>query len=121
MTALNLLPVGQLDGGHLVYALFGRKSWIIFYLGLAFMAVITIAYNPGWLLMLILMVLFGRRHPAPLDDETPLDRRRKVLGAIAFVILLVSFTVSPFPELSGEVRQLFRELFCDAFRFLRNL
>jgi membrane-associated protease RseP (regulator of RpoE activity) len=121
VTALNLLPVGQLDGGHLVYALFGRKSWVIFYLGLLFMAVITVVYNPGWLLMLILMVLFGRRHPAPLDDETPLDRRRKVLGAIAFVILLVSFTVSPFPELSEEVRQLFRELLRDGLHFFRSL
>ena len=64
VTALNLLPVGQLDGGHIAYALFGRRSRAIFLIAIAVMAFITIFYNPGWLLLLILIILFGFRHPA---------------------------------------------------------
>ena len=59
VTALNLLPVGQLDGGHIAYALFGKKSRIIFFIAIAVMAYITVFQNPGWLLLLILFILFG--------------------------------------------------------------
>src|SRR5512139_219216 len=52
VTALNLLPVGQLDGGHVVYALFGKKSRAVFFMTVAVMSFITIFYNPGWLLLL---------------------------------------------------------------------
>ena len=48
VTALNLLPIGQLDGGHIAYALFGRKSRAIFLIAIAVMAFITVFYNPGW-------------------------------------------------------------------------
>ncbi len=105
VTALNLLPVGQLDGGHIAYALFGKKSRIIFLIGIALMAFITIFYNPGWLLLLILIILFGFRHPAPLDDQTPLDRKRKWMGGMAFLAFILSFTPSPFPQFVDEIRQ----------------
>lgn len=98
VTALNLLPVGQLDGGHVIYALFGRRSRTVFVLTIAVMAFITIFYNPGWILLLILIILFGFRHPAPLDDETPLDGKRKIMGGIVFGVFLVSFSPAPFPE-----------------------
>jgi membrane-associated protease RseP (regulator of RpoE activity) len=108
VTALNLLPIGQLDGGHISYALFGRKSRLISLIAIAVMAFITIFYNPGWLLLLILMILFGFRHPAPMDDQTPLDARRKWIGALAFLAFLLSFTPTPFPEYAEEIKQLFR-------------
>ena len=104
VTALNLLPVGQLDGGHIVYALFGRRSRRIFFITIAVMAYIPFFHNPGWLLLLILIVLFGFRHPPPLDDETPLDGRRKVVGGLAFVAFLLSFTPAPFPDFVQELR-----------------
>jgi membrane-associated protease RseP (regulator of RpoE activity) len=107
VTALNLLPIGQLDGGHIAYALFGRKSRLISLVAIAVMAFITIFYNPGWLLLLILMILFGFRHPAPMDDQTPLDGKRKLIGAIAFLAFLLSFTPTPFPEYVEELKQLF--------------
>jgi hypothetical protein len=53
------------------------------------MAFITVFYNPGWLLLLILMIIFGFRHPAPMDDQTPLDARRKWIGALAFLAFLL--------------------------------
>jgi membrane-associated protease RseP (regulator of RpoE activity) len=108
VTALNLLPIGQLDGGHIAYALFGRTSRLISLIAIAVMAFITIFYNPGWLLLLILMILFGFRHPAPMDDQTPLDGRRKLIGALAFLAFLISFTPTPFPEYAEEIKQLFR-------------
>lgn len=107
VTALNLLPVGQLDGGHIAYALFGRRSRSIFFMTVAVMAFITIFYNPGWLLLLILIILFGFRHPPPLDDLTPLDGKRKLIGGIAFLAFFLSFTPAPFPQFVEEFKQLF--------------
>jgi membrane-associated protease RseP (regulator of RpoE activity) len=105
VTALNLLPIGQLDGGHIAYALFGRKSRLISLIAIAVMAFITIFYNPGWFLLLILMILFGFRHPAPMDDQTPLDGKRKLIGAFAFLAFLLSFTPAPFPQFVEEIKQ----------------
>ena len=107
VTALNLLPVGQLDGGHILYALFGKRSRTLFFITLAVMTFITIFYNPGWILLLVLIVLFGFRHPPPLDDETPLDGRRKVIGGIMFLAFLLSFTPTPFPQYVDEFKDLF--------------
>jgi membrane-associated protease RseP (regulator of RpoE activity) len=105
VTALNLLPVGQLDGGHIAYALFGRKSRAIFLIAIAIMAFITVFYNPGWLLLLLLIILFGFRHPAPLDDQTPLDGKRKWMGGLAFLAFILSFTPAPFPQFVDEIKQ----------------
>jgi membrane-associated protease RseP (regulator of RpoE activity) len=105
VTALNLLPVGQLDGGHIAYALFGRKSRAVYLITIAVMAFITIFINPGWVLLLVLIILFGFRHPAPLDDQTPLDGRRRFMGAVAFLAFFVSFTPAPFPQFVEELRQ----------------
>ena len=107
VTALNLLPVGQLDGGHIVYALFGSKSRAIFLVAIAVMAFITIFYNPGWFLLLILIILFGFRHPAPLDDQTPVDGKRKWIGGLTFLGFLLSFTPAPFPQFVEEFKQVF--------------
>ncbi len=104
VTALNLLPIGQLDGGHIAYALFGSRSRIVFFLSIAVLTLITFLYNPGWLLLLILLIIFGFRHPAPMDDLTPLDGRRRILGAIMFLVLFLSFTPAPFPDFVKELR-----------------
>jgi membrane-associated protease RseP (regulator of RpoE activity) len=107
VTALNLLPIGQLDGGHIVYSLFGRRSRAIFLIAIAVMAFITIFYNPGWFLLLILIILFGFRHPAPLDDQTPVDGKRKLIGGLTFLAFFLSFTPSPFPQFVEEFKQVF--------------
>jgi membrane-associated protease RseP (regulator of RpoE activity) len=107
VTALNLLPVGQLDGGHVIYALFGKRSRRIFVITLCVMAYVTIFHNPGWFLLLVLISLFGFRHPPPLDDETPLGRKRKFLAAVVFAAFFLSFTASPFPDLVKEFKPIF--------------
>jgi membrane-associated protease RseP (regulator of RpoE activity) len=105
ITSLNLLPTGQLDGGHIIYALFGRHSKIIFRLTLLGITLICLIYNLGWLLLVIILWIIGYRHPPPLDDLTPLDWRRKVLGGFAFLIFFTAFTPIPFPTLAVGIRE----------------
>ena len=107
VTSLNLLPIGQLDGGHVAYGLFGRKSRVIYLIAIAVMAFITVFYNPGWFILLVLIILFGFRHPPPIDDITPLDWKRKLMGGLVFLAFLLSFTPAPFPEYVEEIKQLF--------------
>jgi len=100
VTSLNLLPVGQLDGGHVIYAIFGEKSTWVYravILGLGVLAALT---NIGWLTLVILLLIFGMRHPRPFDDETELDRRRKKLAIAVLAIFILSFIPSPFPEMN---------------------
>jgi len=95
VTALNLLPIGQLDGGHIIYAMLGKKSKIVTMIFLAAMVVLTYWYS-GWFLLVLLLLLFGRQHPAPWEDYTPLDRRRKILGVLIMMLFVFSFTPMPF-------------------------
>ncbi len=95
VTSMNLLPIGQLDGGHIIYSILGAKSRIVTYVFLAALGVLSFYYN-GWVLLFILLALLGRRHPLPWDDWTPLDRARKILGWIMMVIFVLSFTPTPF-------------------------
>lgn len=95
VTALNLLPIGQLDGGHVMYALLGKKSSIVYRIGIFLFCVIAIFLYPGWILFAILLLIFGFKHPSPLDEFTTLDRKRKILGIILFIVFIVSFTPVP--------------------------
>jgi membrane-associated protease RseP (regulator of RpoE activity) len=111
VTSLNLLPIGQLDGGHIVYGLFGRKSRIIYFVAMIAMAFITVFFNPQWWLLLILIILFGFRHPPPMDDQTPLDWKRRILGGVILLVFLLSFIPVPFPGLAEEMKQAIHLLF----------
>ena len=97
VTALNLLPVGQLDGGHVVYALLGgRKSKIVFYAVMAGFTIVLIFFYWGWFLMALFILLFGFKHPPPMDDETPVGRGRILLGIFILIVFFLSFTPVPF-------------------------
>jgi membrane-associated protease RseP (regulator of RpoE activity) len=100
VTALNLLPVGQLDGGHVIYAVFGERSKWVFGASIMVMGALAVFYNPGWLLLVILLLIFGMHHPEPFDMETELDVKRKIIAFIIFVVFILSFTASPFPDLT---------------------
>ena len=100
VTALNLLPVGQLDGGHIIYAVFGEKSKWVFGATIAALGIFSIFYNPGWLTLVIILLFFGMRHPQPFDTETELDDKRKIIAFIILIIFLLSFTPTPFPSLN---------------------
>lgn len=94
VTALNLLPIGQLDGGHILYSIFGKLSTPVNFAFLGLLGVLTFIY-PGWALLFALLLIFGRKHPAPMDDFTPLDRKRKILGVFIFLFFVLSFTPVP--------------------------
>jgi membrane-associated protease RseP (regulator of RpoE activity) len=108
VTALNLLPVGQLDGGHIAYALLGKKSKFIFSLTIMLWMGISLFFYVGWTLMIVLVLLFGFRHPPPLDDVTPLDSKRKILGGIVFALFVLSFTPVPFLHAPGGIREILK-------------
>lgn len=95
VTALNLLPIGQLDGGHILYALLGEKSKIVYKVVISIFCIIAILIYHGWILFAVLLVLFGFRHPAPVDEITGLDSKRRLIGIGMFVIFLLSFTPVP--------------------------
>ena len=92
-TALNLLPIGQLDGGHILYALLGRfHRWTtLVFLGI--LAVLGKFWN-GWWLWAVMLFFFARRHP-PLYDETKPGASRIQLGILALALFILCFTVIP--------------------------
>jgi len=95
-TAMNLLPAGQLDGGHVAYALFGsfhRKISIGFVLTLVPLGVF---FWPGWLVWTTLLLFIGLRHPVTLDDSVPLERLHVWLGWIGLALFILCFTPIPF-------------------------
>ncbi len=96
VTSLNLIPVGQLDGGHIAYALLGEKQNIISKIVFAGLLGLGVFGWPGWLLWALLLSLMGFRHPPPLDGWVPLDRRRKVIGWLAVVVFGLTFIPIPF-------------------------
>ncbi len=92
-TALNLLPLGQLDGGHILYAAAGRLQRR---LALPLWAALALAgvYWQGWLVWCVIVLVLGMHHPPVRDEETPLDPWRR-LGAVAALLL---FALSFMPE-----------------------
>ena len=91
VTALNLFPVGQLDGGRIAYALFGpwhRQVSIATFVGL--MALGAVFHSANWIVFAgLILLLMGFHHPPPLDDLTPLSRRRYVLGVFCLILLIL--------------------------------
>ncbi|MBC7263026.1 MAG: site-2 protease family protein [Chloroflexi bacterium] len=94
VTSLNLLPAGQLDGGHIAYALFGKRARQVTWLALGLSLVLSLLWR-GWLLWAALILLLGQRHAVPLDDITPLSAREKVFAAFMLLVFLLVFTPVP--------------------------
>ena len=95
VTAINLIPAGQFDGGHILYVLFGRekaKRTFPFILGIL---VIMGFFWSGWWLWAALVFFLGRRYAEPLDQITQIDTKRKFLGIIALIVFLLLFTPVP--------------------------
>ncbi|MBP7786777.1 MAG: site-2 protease family protein [Longilinea sp.] len=95
VTALNLIPAGQLDGGHLLFVLLGsRRSRKLLPVVLIGLAVLSLFWT-GWLLWVALIFFLGRAHAEPLDQITPLDTRRKLLAVLLLVIFILVFVPVP--------------------------
>lgn len=102
ITALNLIPIGQLDGGHILYALLRRKAHpvAIALLSSAAASVLVVSvWNPtvwGWLVMITLLFVMGPRHPPTADDHAPLGPWRVLLGWLILLFVPLGFTPTPF-------------------------
>lgn len=94
VTALNLIPVGTLDGGHITYALFGEKIRKAYPFILAVLAVLGLVWSTWWFWAVLLLWL-GRVHAEPLDQITELDPRRRAVGALAIVLFILVFSPVP--------------------------
>ncbi len=99
ITSLNLLPVGQLDGGHILYALLGRRAWPVAF-GVVGLLVVMGFFWQGWFLWAFLVFIFGVRHPAPLNDLSPMGLRRTLVGIGVLVLFVLTFTPIPFSQIS---------------------
>ncbi len=97
VTSLNLIPVGQLDGGHIAYAVFGEKTKVISKVALIALLGLGIWGSSTWLVWaIILLVMLGAKHPPPLNHDVPLDKKRKVIGIISLVVFIMTFIPVPF-------------------------
>jgi membrane-associated protease RseP (regulator of RpoE activity) len=123
VTMLNLLPVGQLDGGHVLFGLFGRKAdlarWPIVGVlvimaaagTLAEIGIINLGFGwSGWWLWVFMLILLVRRHAPVLDEITELDPRRRALGVMMLVIFILIFTPSPIVINAGPLAEAARAL-----------
>jgi membrane-associated protease RseP (regulator of RpoE activity) len=123
VTALNLIPAGQLDGGHIMYSLLSRKWYsrssvsmvvVLTLLGIGSQPIIRLlqflgeggtidSYKdfflfdgwPGWLMWAVILSIMGTRHPPTMYDELPLDGKRKLLGIVALLLFIGCFTPIP--------------------------
>jgi membrane-associated protease RseP (regulator of RpoE activity) len=97
-TALNLFPIGQLDGGHISYAVLGRKSsavtmvMVVCLIALAFFSLSWAVWAGVTVLMLL---AFGPHHPRTVDEHVPLDPTRKALALFAVIMFILCFTPAP--------------------------
>jgi len=102
VTAINLMPIGQLDGGHITYAMFGDRARLIAMGAFALLIFLNFYLISNfnsyiWVLWSILILVFIRfRHPPTLDNSIGLDKNRKILGWVSYIIFIVSFSPMPF-------------------------
>jgi membrane-associated protease RseP (regulator of RpoE activity) len=95
-TALNLLPVGQLDGGHVSFALLGGLHKKISHAVVFCLIPLGIFYWQGWLIWSVILLFLGLRHPPTLDDYQPLQARHTWLGWAGLAMFILCFTPVPF-------------------------
>ena len=109
VTSFNLFPVGQLDGGHISYALIGpAKSRALARVMLGVFIIMGVIFWIGWFLWAFIILVLGLRHPRIIDEETPLSPRRRFMGFIALLIFILSFIPDPLKGYS--LFEVFRQL-----------
>ena len=99
ITAINLFPIAQLDGGHISYAALGRRSTTVTILSTVAVVVLAVFVSVSWafwaLMMVVMLVVFGPRHPPTEDEHIPLDQTRRWVAVMTLVIFILCFTPAP--------------------------
>jgi membrane-associated protease RseP (regulator of RpoE activity) len=95
VTMLNLLPIGQLDGGHIMYALLGKKQRQVAMVATLSLIPLGFFLWPGWFVWVVLVLLIKIGHPPTLNDQVTLDTKRKLIGWLSMFIFVLSFTPIP--------------------------
>jgi len=96
VTGLNLMPLGQLDGGHVAYVLFGHRARLLFWPMIAILlALALVTGSTTWAIWAALLFFLGRRHAMPLDDISELDGRRKRAARLMLVLFILVFVPIP--------------------------
>lgn len=97
LTTLNLLPLGQFDGGHVAFAIFGRRlAWPLAIITAVSLVLLGLTGWIGWLIWPVLAFFTGLLHPPPHDDITPLGWPRTIIGIVTFVLFFLMIMVMPF-------------------------
>ena len=96
VTSINLLPLGQLDGGHVAYVLFGEKAKLLYWpIIIGMTALMLFTFTPTWLLLVVLLFFFGRNYAEPLDQVTELDTKRKIIAVLTLLLFVILFIPVP--------------------------
>lgn len=101
VTAINLIPFGQLDGGHVAYALLGRRARLLSRVMLGFLAVMGVFFHLSWLILAAIILFFEfkskmrLRHPSVIDEDAPLGLKRTILSVVIALIFILSFIPDP--------------------------
>ncbi len=107
VTGLNLLPVGQLDGGHILYSIIGERARLLFYPALVAMVALSLFASDVWFIWAVLTLFLGRVYATPLDMITPLDPQRRaiaILGMVLFVVVFVPVPLTVIGEVGNRVQ-----------------
>lgn len=96
VTAMNLFPVGQLDGGHIAYAFFTKRSILISRLFIFILILLGFFSWEGWFLWAFLLILIGTKHPPVLDESEKITPIRKILGIFSLIVFILTFIPAPF-------------------------
>jgi len=95
VTAMNLLPAGQLDGGHVARAVLGDRAKYLSYATILAMLMLGLFVYESWLIIALFIMLLGARHPPPLNDITKLGSKRLAVGAVAAIVFFAAFVPAP--------------------------
>jgi membrane-associated protease RseP (regulator of RpoE activity) len=96
ITSLNLIPIGQLDGGHIAFAILGERHRYLSIFLVGTLGIFGIFFWEGWALWALLMLILGIKHPPIIYWEVPLDPARRLVGILALIIFIITFIPSPF-------------------------
>lgn len=95
VTGLNLIPIGQLDGGHILYSIIGERARVLFYPILVAMVALALFASDMWFIWAVLILFLGQIYATPLDNVTRLDRPRQMIAVLGLVLFVMAFVPVP--------------------------